>query len=125
VLEIGDDDLVARLSRAIRSDGWAVLSTKAGVSDPEGTADCIAEITVAVMNDCACGSLAIFGGDTAAHILARLNVRAIYPIRELLPGVPISRFAAGGRDLTLITKAGGFGDVDLVSLLRSALSGSE
>jgi hypothetical protein len=52
-------------------------------------------------------------------------VQAIYPVRELRHGVPISRIVVDSRPLKLITKAGGFGGPDLVHQLRSALSSPE
>jgi uncharacterized protein YgbK (DUF1537 family) len=106
---------------AIQRDGWAVLSTGANTEDR----DFVLEITAAVIKDPAVESLTIFGGDTAARVLARLGVQAIFPIRELLPGIPISRIVVDGRSLKLVTKAGGFGDLDVVRQLRSALSGRE
>jgi len=30
-----------------------------------------------------------------------------------MPGIPMSSFEIGGRELTLITKAGGFGDANV------------
>jgi uncharacterized protein YgbK (DUF1537 family) len=71
-----------------------------------------------------CASLAhdallVFGGDTAYGILGCLGSPALYPIGELLPGVPASRIE--GRREILITKAGGFGPPDLIERLRSKL----
>jgi uncharacterized protein YgbK (DUF1537 family) len=127
VFELNNDsqqDLVTKLTHDVRSHGWAVLSTGRKTSDPQRIAERIADLTATVIGTSRCDSLTIFGGDTAAHILVRLQVPAIYPIRELLPGIPISRIVVDGRDVKLITKAGGFGDVDVVRRLRSALAGA-
>jgi D-threonate/D-erythronate kinase len=70
-----------------------------------------------------CEALVVFGGDTAYAILKALGVDAIEPLRELLPGIPVSRIRAGGRELTLVTKAGGFGPPDVVRRIRGALAG--
>ncbi|MBI3470780.1 MAG: hypothetical protein HY013_05435 [Candidatus Solibacter usitatus] len=51
-------------------------------------------------------ALVVFGGDTAFAFLDRLGVRSLWPLGEVLPGVPISRFEHDGRRRYLITKAG-------------------
>jgi len=66
-------------------------------------------------------TMIVFGGDTARSLINALNVREIEPIGEALPGVPVSRINAGGRPLTLITKAGGFGGPYLLPQLAAAL----
>lgn len=68
-------------------------------------------------------ALIIFGGDTAFGILCALHEPPIEPLGEILPGVPISRLHADGRDLVLVTKAGGFGSPDLLVRLHGMLSG--
>jgi uncharacterized protein YgbK (DUF1537 family) len=67
-------------------------------------------------------ALLVFGGDTAYGILESLGRPALRPLGEVLPGVPVSRME--GRSEILISKAGGFGSPDLISHLRSILSGS-
>lgn len=62
-------------------------------------------------------ALVIFGGDTAHAILRKLSAADIVPLGEVMPGVPASRV---GRQL-LITKAGGFGPVDLADRIRATL----
>jgi uncharacterized protein YgbK (DUF1537 family) len=59
---------------------------------------------------------AVFGGDTALGMLTALGRSAVRPIDEIAPGVIWSQLV--GSDLHLITKAGGFGEEDL--LLRIA-----
>jgi uncharacterized protein YgbK (DUF1537 family) len=66
-------------------------------------------------------TMIVFGGDTARALMNALNIREIEPIGEALPGVPVSRIFPGGRPLTLITKAGGFGRPDLLPQLAAAL----
>lgn len=56
--------------------------------------------------------LVVFGGDTAIAIMNRLGVSCITPFAELLPGVVASTMAASGRELMMVTKAGGFGTID-------------
>lgn len=53
----------------------------------------------------------IMGGDTAWALWRALGIEILTPLPEVLPGVAACR--AG--DLTIVTKAGGFGDDNLVS----------
>jgi uncharacterized protein YgbK (DUF1537 family) len=64
-------------------------------------------------------ALAVFGGDTAYGILQAIGNPPLRPLGEIVPGVPLSTIE--GRDLYLITKAGGFGPVDVLSTIRNAL----
>lgn len=64
-------------------------------------------------------ALLVFGGDTAYGILKSIGFPALRPIGEIVPGVPVSRME--GRREILITKAGGFGQPDLIRELRSKL----
>lgn len=66
-------------------------------------------------------TMIVFGGDTARSLMNALGIREIEPLGEALPGVPASRIISGGRELTLITKAGGFGGPDLLPQLAAAL----
>lgn len=65
-------------------------------------------------------TLILFGGDTSFEVLTGLGVRSLQPIGEVLPGIPLSRIDGGG-PRQVITKAGGFGDVDVLSQLRKKL----
>jgi uncharacterized protein YgbK (DUF1537 family) len=59
----------------------------------------------------------LFGGDTAAAVLGELGCDALTPLGELLPGVPVSTWDG----VTVVTKAGGFGDDDVVATVMEAL----
>lgn len=67
-------------------------------------------------------ALLVFGGDTAFGALQALGSPPLEPIGEVLPGVPVSRIV--GRDLFLITKAGGFGEDDVVGRIKTILNGA-
>jgi uncharacterized protein YgbK (DUF1537 family) len=67
----------------------------------------------------------ICGGDTAYGMLKAVGFPPIRPIGEVVPGVAISRIAIDGCDLHLITKAGGFGDVDILNQIRKKLNAEE
>lgn len=59
-------------------------------------------------------AIAVFGGDTAFGLLQALGHREVTPLGEVLPGVPASAIFREGRRLALITKAGGFGEENLI-----------
>lgn len=66
-------------------------------------------------------ALIIFGGDTAFEILRVLGCPVLRPIGEIVPGVPLSLTPYGGRDLIIMTKAGGFGPIDILAQMRNLL----
>lgn len=61
-------------------------------------------------------TLIVLGGDSAFALLTALKARVIRPIGEVAAGVPVSRVGPW----QLVTKAGGFGDVDLLARLQRA-----
>jgi uncharacterized protein YgbK (DUF1537 family) len=65
----------------------------------------------------------VIGGDTAFAVIAALGLPALSPIGEVVPGVPVTRLVLPDRtrDLLLITKAGGFGDPDVLCQVRRKL----
>ncbi|HWR49583.1 MAG TPA: four-carbon acid sugar kinase family protein [Bryobacteraceae bacterium] len=68
--------------------------------------------------------LIVTGGDTAALVCRVLKVRGIRLIREILPGIPYGRLLGGRFDgVPVITKAGGFGAENTLSVLVDALRG--
>jgi uncharacterized protein YgbK (DUF1537 family) len=72
--------------------------------------------------DSAVDGLMVFGGDTAFGILEALGRPLLEPIGEVIAGVPVSRVL--GRKLVLISKAGGFGDEDVVGQVKDILHGN-
>ena len=75
-------------------------------------------------------AILVFGGDTAFAVVAELGFPRLMPVREIVPGVPVTRIGAAQlrhvlpgreRDLFLITKAGGFGRESVVSDVRRKL----
>ena len=59
-------------------------------------------------------ALVATGGDTVEAILDAFEIAALDVLGEFRPGIPVSRGAAsGGADLTLVSKAGGFGAPEL------------
>ena len=65
----------------------------------------------------------VCGGDTAYGMLKAVEFPPIRPVGEVVNGVPISIMAIGGRDIYLLTKAGGFGEIDMLTQIRKKLHG--
>ena len=60
-------------------------------------------------------NLIVFGGDTLIGILKHLEYRYIVPLAEILPGIVFTKVIMNeGINLNIITKAGGFGEEDIV-----------
>ncbi|MBL1420521.1 MAG: four-carbon acid sugar kinase family protein [Alphaproteobacteria bacterium] len=65
-----------------------------------------------------CSTLLLSGGATAEAVLADLDINMLYIEGEILPGLPVS----SAKKWRIVTKSGGFGDVNTLSrLLESAL----
>ncbi|MHA6689073.1 four-carbon acid sugar kinase family protein [Devosia sp. A449] len=61
------------------------------------------------------------GGETAQTVLGELGIDCVELVGEALPGIAVSRARLDGRDLTILTKSGGFGTPDdLLVLARAA-----
>ncbi|MFO7647756.1 nucleotide-binding domain containing protein, partial [Halomonas campaniensis] len=69
------------------------------------------------------GLLLLTGGDTAMAALQRLGVASIEVVAEWAPGVPLGRLE-GDPARPVITKAGGFGEPDLLAALERDLAAS-
>ena len=65
-------------------------------------------------------ALVATGGDTVEAILDTFEIASLDVLGEFRPGIPVSRAAApGGADLTLVSKAGGFGTPELFAELAA------
>lgn len=60
-------------------------------------------------------NLIVFGGDTLIGILKNIECEYIIPIKEILPGVVFTKVVLKNKSfINVITKAGGFGEKDLI-----------
>jgi uncharacterized protein YgbK (DUF1537 family) len=99
-----------------RGAGWDCFECEVegvGLERAHGLADRVAWH----VRECGHDALVVFGGDTAFAIHRALGGEVFEPIGEILPGVPVSR--CGG--LLWITKAGGFGESDLLARIRDMI----
>lgn len=81
----------------------------------------LGEITRRLLTRSAFKSLVVFGGDTLVGISKACGWSRLLPCEELVPGVVVSRIAGNSEAPLLISKAGGFGEVDVLSRVRNAL----
>lgn len=125
VFLLGDPKDDARLGEeiagAVRRGGWAILATSG--TSPWDVAVRLGELARSVAAAAPLEGLIVFGGDTAAGVLAALEVQTVDSWGELLPGVPLSWIHAPSGPMPLVTKAGGFGEETLLLELRAALKG--
>ena len=64
-------------------------------------------------------TMLVTGGETARALCRALGVHVLVPIGEVAPGIPLSN--ALGRDVRMITKAGGFGEPDALARIAAAV----
>ncbi len=107
------------------TQGWSILrqAEPGHGAHPADVAKQTGEMVRDILKEGTLDALIIFGGDTAFGLLDALGRPEITSVGEALPGVPISR--VDGRGLFLITKAGGFGDRDVLSRLKTILHGND
>ena len=128
------------LAAALRSHGKAALwskgtwealeaadaeAAKRGIplkEVPVRIADNIGGMVKALILSRCVQSLLVFGGDTLLGVSRQLGCCAIRPVTEVLPGVVLARFAEDAfARMDIITKAGGFGEEDVVARIDAFL----
>jgi D-threonate/D-erythronate kinase len=78
-------------------------------------ADRLGDIARVILTSGWSGSLVLSGGDTALGVCRRLGSTAIRLRAELVPGVALGSLVGGAHEnLSVITKAGSFGEVDVL-----------
>lgn len=68
------------------------------------------------------GTLLLTGGDTLLQCMNSVGVHELEPICEMEHGVVLARFGCGGTTRYVITKSGGFGQVDLLTVLAKRIA---
>ena len=81
---------------------------------PLNISDNLGHFVKSVIDESSISTLTVFGGDTCAGILNNLGIFCLEPLKEIMPGVALSKTVNSGCNLNLITKAGGFGGDDLI-----------
>jgi uncharacterized protein YgbK (DUF1537 family) len=89
-------------------------------------AECLAASALPLIDRLRPALLVLAGGDTAYHVLSRLNVRRLEVQRELLPGMPLARGGgADGREHRVLLKAGNHGDEATLATLLHIVGNTE
>ncbi|MBL0157273.1 MAG: hypothetical protein IPP47_09260 [Bryobacterales bacterium] len=101
----------------LEADGGVVVATPA-----ERCEEDVMSWLAAMARGSGATGLIVFGGDTAASILAVHGIRSLEAAGEILPGVPCSWVQLRGAAAPLVTKAGGFGAPGLLSSLISEIN---
>lgn len=114
--------------------GWVLMELPAPPSSsPTRFASRMGEVAMELLSRIDLDAVVIFGGDTSRGIVDALGRPPLYPVAEVLPGVPVAKILAAdlagrapgrNRDLYLITKAGGFGPPDVLARIRECTGSS-
>ena len=116
-------DAVARVADMIGRGSTSGLALAPPKASPEAAREVLAtafELIAAQMPRP--GSLFVTGGETLHGLLQALGATSLLATGELMPGVPHARLG-GGRwhDLPVISKSGGFGELDLLIRLAESV----
>lgn len=103
--------------------GATLWATPEERGDPQRlTALLVEEVCEAVLAG-RCDGLVVTGGETAKHIARRLQVQDIRVLHEVQPGIPLCLMHTPRGVIPLVTKAGGFGDDDVLTQCVQAMTG--
>ncbi len=90
------------------------VKTKDGCSDRNVVARNLAGAARELIDNIEIGTLFCTGGDSLVALIQELQVSSMDLVKELQPGVVLSRFVYRDRSYDIISKAGGFGESDLL-----------
>jgi uncharacterized protein YgbK (DUF1537 family) len=65
-----------------------------------------------ILNTCDIGMMIVVGGDTLMALVSEMHIPFLHPIKEVLPGVVLSKMKIKGQSTYLVTKPGGYGEKD-------------
>jgi D-threonate/D-erythronate kinase len=112
--------------------GWQLLQTSQDPSaDPTAVANANGRYLIEQIATHDPDGAFVIGGDTAFAAIAALGMPPLWPLRDVVPGIPITRIRYAdvqhtlpgrSRDLFLITKAGGFGKPDVIHSVHRELN---
>lgn len=69
-------------------------------------------------------TLMVIGGDATLGIIQGLQTDRLQPLKEIRPGVVLSRLLWRDQEIPLISKAGGFGEEDILLQIKQYLTGA-
>ena len=133
------EDLMEEIESIYRQEGRIIIETGSSREMVEKTDDLAKQLGLTLKDTrerIACnmgrliGSLAersikgtfiIFGGDTLKAIMDTLGCDGIIPLWEIDNGIVFSKVIIGSKMINIISKSGGFGDVDALVKIESFL----
>ena len=77
----------------------------------------IGELVKQVIEKASLGNLMVVGGDTLYGIMKKIHCDSILPVVEITPGVVAATVISKTRNIRIITKAGGFGQEDIIDII--------
>ena len=117
-----EEKIAADMAEAAAHSAVTLFDT--GSAEPEGDSDPsvagrlmarrIGRIIKKVSGRTEDAAVFIIGGDTLLAFTEEMGITALFPERELLPGVVAASYELNGSRRFLIAKSGGFGDRDLI-----------
>jgi len=118
-------ELLERADRNYHRTGVALLALPEGrlaTAAAESARTALARLGAELVDRWRAETLYATGGETLLAVLEALDVAALRPLAEVAAGVVISEARpASGRGLAVVSKAGGFGDDDLLVRLFATL----
>ena len=93
------------------------------VNDPVKIAGSLGALTNLILScgvDC---TVVVFGGDTAIHIMEAVECSGLFPVEEIVPGVAVACAVCKYGKITLVSKAGGFGEEAVLLKIQDYLKG--
>jgi uncharacterized protein YgbK (DUF1537 family) len=116
------------LANTNEEPGWMILDQPAGNCNPVDFARRLSMTVKSILSREEFEAIVVFGGDTAYAILDAFGITGLYPTGEVQEGVPISTMPRkpavlkGNAPFCLISKAGGFGPVDVLCQIKAKLT---
>jgi uncharacterized protein YgbK (DUF1537 family) len=115
-LPAGRNVLLHSISERSELESYSRLAQRRGISQEDlhlRVAEQTGNIVRQILATGVFRTVVVFGGDTLAGIARANHWQELEPLAEMEPGVSVAKVM--GTRLTLISKAGGFGDADVVS----------
>jgi uncharacterized protein YgbK (DUF1537 family) len=110
--------------RPVLGSGASLILVQATPGDqpvqPHDVAVNLAEHLRPIVPDC-CDTLFLTGGATAEAVLGAMGIDRMRLLGECLPGLPVGV----ARDLTIVAKSGGFGDIGTLVRVAGMIRGAK
>lgn len=122
-------ELAAEIAGMIKQSGKVIIKTvnrreeADKADDPVKIAGSLGALTRLVLDCGAECALVVFGGDTAIHIMEAVECSGLLPAEEIVPGVAVSHAVCKYGKIILVSKAGGFGEEDVLLKIQDYLKG--